>query len=95
MNFTIDPELIAPPLVEQNSDIEAALDVRAALARLPLTQRTVVVLHYYAGLSSAEIGSVTRQPAATVRFHLMRARHTLRALLSAADAGAQEHCQHA
>ena len=63
-------------------DSSDALDLYAALAALPVVQRGAVLLHYYAGLNSAEIAQATGLPRSTVRFHLMLARRALRAALS-------------
>lgn len=59
-----------------------ALDLYSALGTLPLVQRAVVILHYYAGFNSSEIAAATGVPASTVRFHLMHARRSLRNALS-------------
>lgn len=61
------------------------LDVLAAVAALPIAQRTAVVLRYYAGLNAAEISAALGLPAPTVRFHLMLARRTLRVALAVID----------
>lgn len=74
------------------SDRDAVIDLRDALRRLPLAQRSAVVLHYYAGLSSVEIGEALHVPPVTVRFHLMLARRSLRALLRTVGTGAKEGC---
>ncbi len=58
------------------------VDLYRALAQLPLTQRAVVVLHYYVGLSSGEIATACSIPASSVRFHLMLARRTLKRALA-------------
>ena len=58
------------------------LDLAAALAKLSPSQRTVTVLHFYAGLTGAEIASVLGIPHGSVRFHLFRARKRLGRLLS-------------
>lgn len=60
-----------------------ALDLYDALGALPIAQRAAVILHYYAGLNSAEIAAATGQPASTIRFHLMLARRALRNALGA------------
>jgi RNA polymerase sigma factor (sigma-70 family) len=57
------------------------LDVAAALAKLSPVQRTATVLHYYSGLSGAEIAQVLRIPHGSVRFHLFQARKRLERLL--------------
>jgi len=54
------------------------LDVWNALDMLPQNLREVVVLYYYADLSSREIASVLDIPDGTVRFRLMVARRRLR-----------------
>jgi RNA polymerase sigma-70 factor (ECF subfamily) len=68
----------------------ARVDVRNALHRLSRAQRTVVVLHYYAGLNSREIASVMRIPDSSVRFHLMRAKRALEKMLGAGPCGVDE-----
>jgi RNA polymerase sigma-70 factor, ECF subfamily len=66
-------------------DIVARLDLYRALERLPLRQRAVVILHYYAGLNSGEIAVSCDLPSSTVRFHLMLARRALRAALDSIE----------
>jgi len=66
-------------------DTSEAMDLHAALARLSVVQRAVVVLHYYAGLDSREIAAAISAPSSTVRFHLMLARRALRKALSPID----------
>jgi RNA polymerase sigma-70 factor (ECF subfamily) len=78
--------------VPSYEDPDTALDLRDAISALPLPQRSAVVLHYYAGLSSFEIAAALQTPAPTVRFHLMLARKTLRRLLRSADASVKEAC---
>ncbi len=51
----------------------AALDLRSAINRLEEPLRVAVVLRYYAGLDSAEIGAALGVPSATVRTRLRRA----------------------
>ena len=51
--------------------------VTEALSRLPVPQRTVVVLHHFEGLSYAQVAAVTRSTVPAVRSHLFRARRTL------------------
>jgi RNA polymerase sigma-70 factor, ECF subfamily len=60
--------------VERNLMVDA---VTNALAALPFSQRVVVVLHHFEGLSYAEVASVTRSTVPAVRSHLFRARRTL------------------
>ncbi|MGB8909171.1 MAG: sigma-70 family RNA polymerase sigma factor [Candidatus Cybelea sp.] len=63
-------------------DRSDALDLDKALRLLSPLQRAVVLLHYYAGYSSAEIAAATGLAPSSVRFHLMRARAALRKTLS-------------
>lgn len=65
----------------QGDSIEK-LDLYRALGRLPLIQRAVVVMHYYAGFSSGEIASACAMPSSSVRFHLMLARRALKRALA-------------
>ncbi len=69
---------------EVHFDRSDALDLYNALATLPIVQRAVIVLRYYADLNSGEIAVATGLASSTVRFHLMLARRTLRKALSAA-----------
>jgi RNA polymerase sigma factor (sigma-70 family) len=50
----------------------------AHVRRLPTTQRTVVILHYYEDLPLVEIGRLLDRPASTVRSDLRRALARLR-----------------
>jgi RNA polymerase sigma-70 factor, ECF subfamily len=59
---------------ERNLAVDA---VTAALLALPFTQRTVIVLHHFEGLSYAEVASVTGATEPAVRSHLFRARRAL------------------
>jgi RNA polymerase sigma factor (sigma-70 family) len=71
VDLSDDVALIAP-------EAFADVDLVAALSHLSDALRLPVVLHYYAGLSSAEIGKRLRLPAATVRYRLATARAILR-----------------
>ena len=53
----------------------------AALSALPLRQREVVVLRYYADLSEAQIAAAMGISRGAVKAHASRAKDTLRALL--------------
>jgi len=67
---------------QQNTpDRESRLDVGRALDSLSPDLRAVVILHYYAELTSKEIAAILSIPAPTVRFRLMLARGRLRPLL--------------
>jgi RNA polymerase sigma-70 factor, ECF subfamily len=70
-----------PPLVpELSPDL---LDLRHALAALPLGQRQVIVLHHLVGLPVAEVARELRLPPGTVKSRLARGR--------AAMAGTLDH----
>ena len=58
-----------------------AVDVRRALAVLTESQRAVVVLHHYVGLSVAEIAAELRVPVGTVKSRLSRGHAALAPLL--------------
>jgi RNA polymerase sigma-70 factor (ECF subfamily) len=57
---------------------ERGAAIRAAVDRLPETQRTVVVLRYFAELSYADIADATQQTVNNVGVILLRARERLR-----------------
>jgi RNA polymerase sigma-70 factor, ECF subfamily len=86
---------IDEPLLDD--DPTERLDIANALALLPLEQRALVVLHYYAGLSSGDIAGSTGLAASTVRFRLMLARQALRKALAVIDrpSNQQEGVSHA
>ena len=67
----------APPPKEP-----AGFDVGDVLAQLPRQQRTAAALFYVDGLSLQEIASAMHLSAGAVKFHLHRARETLRPSLS-------------
>ena len=68
---------------EERSDVDTRIDISVALGTLPEWLRLPIVLHYYAGLSSVEIGRVLGAPAATIRFRLSVARRQLKPKLDA------------
>ena len=55
----------------------------AALARLPIEQRTILVLHHLDGRSIAELAEVLDIPAGTVKSRLSAARQALRVAIDA------------
>ena len=57
------------------------LRVRAAIDKLPLKQRTVIYLFYYAELSIEEIGNLLKLPEGTVKSRLSRGKENLEKLL--------------
>jgi RNA polymerase sigma-70 factor (ECF subfamily) len=60
-----------------------ALDLEAAIARLPEALRAVLAMRYAGGLTSAEIGEALGCPAGTVRYRLAEARRRLAEMLGA------------
>jgi RNA polymerase sigma-70 factor (ECF subfamily) len=75
-------------LFERAEDADA---LWALLGRLPAKQRASIVLHYYAGLSHAEIAQHLDLPTATVRWRLFAARQRMRGWLGArANGGSTE-----
>lgn len=70
-----DPQLSA----ERKANVDA---VTAAVAALPLPQRTAVVLHHFEGLPYEEVAKVTGSSVASVRSHLFRGRRSLAAALA-------------
>jgi RNA polymerase sigma-70 factor (ECF subfamily) len=73
--------LLAARPTEVGNDSDSALDVRAALAALPLRQREIVVLHYFFDQGVESIGHDLDVPVGTVKSALHRARMTLAQLL--------------
>lgn len=65
------------------AEIEEAIDVKTALARLPRRQRETAVLRYVLEMDTREVARVLGVDEGTVKSHLSRARATLgRALAS-------------
>ena len=92
--------LVAPPpddsderaeaIAEQGEDPALAPDrrrVRHAVTLLPESQRTVLELGYYEGLTSAEIALRTNIPIGTVKSRVAAALSRLRETLRVADGG--------
>lgn len=63
-------------------DLDAALDVRAALASLSAEHRAVLVLRDLDGLPEAEVAALLSVPEGTVKSRLHRARAAAREVLS-------------
>ena len=78
-----DPEGLALDVVGRDTDADAAMDIAAALTRLPRGSRTVFVLHDIEGYAHGEIASMTGIAAGTSRTQLFRARRALARLLRA------------
>jgi RNA polymerase sigma-70 factor (sigma-E family) len=70
---------LPPPVVD---DTAGALDLRRALARLPLRKRVCVVLRYYADLPEAEIASLLGVSVGTVKSQTHKGLEQLRQLLA-------------
>ena len=64
---------------------EPAVELVAALAKLPATQRAAVVLHHAADYPVKEIAAIIGSTPAAVKVHLMRGRERLRRLLKEPD----------
>ena len=64
------------------TDAERRADLRRVLAKMDPSRAQVLTLHYYDGLSLAEIARMLGQPASTVRSRLQAAKKELRALLA-------------
>ena len=78
-----DPKGLALDVVGRDTDSDAAMDIAAALTRLPRGSRTVFVLHDIEGYAHDEIASMTGIAAGTSRTQLFRARRALARLLRA------------
>lgn len=77
-----EAQLLAAPSADDPGSGAAAdrQDLRAMVAQLDDDLRVIIMLRYYAEMSSAEIGDTLRLPASTVRTRLQRALEQLRAL---------------
>jgi RNA polymerase sigma-70 factor (sigma-E family) len=67
------PSADLPDVPRDAPDGEAALDLRAALARLPRRQRTVVVLRYYEDLTEREVAALMDCSVGTVKSQASKA----------------------
>ncbi len=65
-------------LADESTDSDADLDLRRALSRLTVRQRTAVTLHYYLGLPVAEVADILGCSAGTVKSTLSDSRARLR-----------------
>jgi RNA polymerase sigma-70 factor (sigma-E family) len=63
-------------------DLDAALDLRAALVSLPARQRATIVLRYYCDLPVEEVAEVLRCSTGTVKSQTARAIERLRGVLT-------------
>ena len=73
------------PVADHPDAVERRLDVLAALALLPATQRAAVVLVDWAGMTAEEAGRVLGIQPVSVRGRLHRARAALRQRIGDAD----------
>ncbi len=71
-----------PARATASLDIEGAIDLERALARLPQGARTAFVLHEVEGYSHEEIAKLTGLAAGTLRAHLHRARRLLMEMMA-------------
>jgi RNA polymerase sigma factor (sigma-70 family) len=70
-----------PPPLDRRDVVrldEEAVAVRSELAALPHSQREVIVLRYFAGLSDSQIALELDQPIGTVKSHLRRGLEQMR-----------------
>jgi RNA polymerase sigma-70 factor (sigma-E family) len=65
-------------VASRDADSDSRLTVLAALRRLPLAQRQVLVLRYYEGMSEADIATALGVSAGTVKSRAARALTALR-----------------
>lgn len=81
----IDDDIAAAPVSGPTSDVQldARMDIDAALARLPAGARVVFVMHDIEGYSHEEIATITGLAPGTARAQLWRARRRLMRLLDA------------
>ncbi len=70
---------------------EQERELLRAINRLPLKQKTVVILYYYNELSVGEIAAATGALAGTVKSRLFMARQNLRGQLADAEKGEAYH----
>jgi RNA polymerase sigma-70 factor (ECF subfamily) len=76
--WLIDPQ----PLPEQTLEMKETVEsIRAALARLSPSERAVVVMRYYLGMSEEEMSLEVDRPVSTIEWWLRSARRRLRELL--------------
>lgn len=83
---------LADPSVETASvDIEASLDLWAAIRRLPRRQAQAVLLHYLADLSIGDMATAMGCREGTAKAHLDRARKRLAASIEPIQATGKEN----
>lgn len=72
---------LTPAQPDATPSLDAAIDLRRALHRLPSREALAIDLHYYLGLGVADVAAVMRCPEGTVKSLLSRARARLRTIL--------------
>jgi RNA polymerase sigma-70 factor (sigma-E family) len=72
-----------PARVDSAGEVDERLRIHAALARLPVRRRAVLVLRYFEDLSVQETAEALNCPEATVKSHIVRGLRTLREVLGA------------
>ena len=80
-----DPEMLADAHSAAALDLDAALDLRAALAALPPKQRAAVVLRYYCDLPVDQAAEILGCSSGTVKSQTSRGLRTLRVRLESGD----------
>ncbi|MEV0824893.1 RNA polymerase sigma factor [Nonomuraea rubra] len=86
--YAREPETLTAGEATAGDPVEAMVDragLISALARLPLLEREVLVLHYLEDLSVEDCAQVCQVPAGTIKSRLSRARRLLRAYLEDGD----------
>ncbi|MEY9928276.1 RNA polymerase sigma-70 factor (sigma-E family) [Catenulispora sp. GP43] len=78
-----DPEMLADARSATALDLDAALDLRTALAALPPKQRAAVVLRHYCDLSVEQTAEILRCSTGTVKSQTARGLRSLRVRLAA------------
>jgi len=90
------PPPAGPPLPSAEDSALAVVQlslVRAALRTLPVRQREVLVLRYYADLSETQIAATMGITRGSVKVHAARAKDALRAALANSGLFIWPHCQ--
>ncbi|MCB9666042.1 MAG: sigma-70 family RNA polymerase sigma factor [Alphaproteobacteria bacterium] len=77
----LDPELHREPAVGPDTSTAADRLVRRALLQLPDSQREVILLHWYEGLSFPEVAEIVGASHAAVKVRAHRGYEKLRSLL--------------
>jgi RNA polymerase sigma-70 factor (sigma-E family) len=85
-----DPEVLADARSATALDLDAALDLRTALAALPPKQRAAVVLRYYCDLSVEQTAEILRCSTGNVKSQTSRGLRSLRVRLAASREDSME-----